>query len=68
MCGAEPFIAKVLWKFVGESVSGMGRSVTQAVLWVSSTHDGTGFGHAVDEDLCAVGRRPRVHLYIRTRE
>ncbi len=68
MCGAYPFSAKVLWKFVGESVSDMGRSFTQDLLCVSSTHDGTGFGHAVDEDLCAVGRRPRVHLYIRTRE
>jgi len=38
VCGAEPCSAKVFWKFVGESVSGMGRSVTQVVLWVSSTH------------------------------
>ena len=53
---------------IGIDFSGMGRSVTQTVLWVSSTHDGTGFGHAVDKDLGAVGRRPRVHLYIRTRE
>jgi hypothetical protein len=38
VCVAEPFSAKVFWKFVGESVGGMGRSVTQDVLWVSSTH------------------------------
>jgi len=27
-----------------------------------------GVDYDMDKDLCAVGRRPRVHLYIRTRE
>ncbi len=62
MCGAEPSSGEGLRKFVGESVGGMGRSVTQDVLWVSSTHDGTGFGHAVDKDLGAVGHRQRVNI------
>ena len=55
MCGAGPSSGEGLKKFGGESVGDMGRSVTQDVLWVSSTHDGTGFGHAVDKDFGAVG-------------
>ena len=55
MCGAGPSSGAGLKKFGGESVSDMGRSVTQDVLWVSSTHDGAGFGHVVDKDLGALG-------------
>ena len=55
MCGAGPSSGEGLRKFVGESVGDMERIVTQDVLWVSSTHDGTGFGHAVDKDFGAVG-------------
>ncbi len=62
MCGVGPSSGEGLRKSVGESVGGMGRSVTQDVLWVSSTHDGTGFGHAVDKDLDAVGHRQGVSI------
>ena len=38
MCGAEPSSGEGLKKFGEESVGDMERSVTQDVLWVSSTH------------------------------
>jgi hypothetical protein len=62
VCGAEPSSGEGLKKFGGESVGDMGRSVTQDVLWVSSTHDGPGFGHVVDKDLGAVGHWQRVDI------
>ena len=42
MCGEGPSSEEGLKKFGGESVGDMGRSVTQAVLWVSSTRRSLG--------------------------